>query len=70
MTFFTTAQPMATLATNGYLPISEDTGTGVIVASSAEPYSEAAVRRLLRLKAGPVVRAPDDPSDFLAWLEK
>lgn len=70
MTFlFTTGfSVMGTNAGVNYL--SEDTGSGVIVASTAEPYSEKTIQRLLRAKAGPVVRAPDDPDEFLAWLEK
>jgi len=70
MTFlFTTGFTM--VGTNaGVNYLSEDTGSGVIVASTAEPYSDETIRRLLRAKAGPVVRAPDDPDEFLVWLEK
>jgi hypothetical protein len=70
MTFLTTAQSFAALDSGGYMSISEDTGSGVIVASSAQPYDSAAVRRILRAKSGPVVRAPDKPNEFLAWLER
>jgi hypothetical protein len=69
MTFFTTAQ---TAALGPASSISENTGAGVIVGTNAEgfEYSQAAVRRLLRLKAGPVVRAPDDTDAFMEWLEE
>ena len=71
MTFtFTTAQPFTALSTGGYIDLSRDTGKDVIVGTTAQPYSDAAVQRLLRLKDGPVVRAPDDTDEFLAWLEK
>jgi len=70
MTYFTTAQIGAALGGGvGYLPVLGDTGRGVVVATNAEPYTEAAVQRLLRLKAGPVVQTPEDPEQFLAWLE-
>jgi len=70
MKFFTTEQHY-TLGTNagGGHQSFLDTGQA-IVASTSEPYTEATIERLLRAKAGPVERAPDDPAEFLAWLKR
>lgn len=72
MTFFTTAQGgVAAVWDNAAAcSVREDTVTGYMVASSASPYKVAAVRRILKAKSGPTQRGPDDPTEFVDWLEK
>ena len=71
MTFFVTGHVgLTTLHNGGFFSLLQDTASRRVIASSAEPYNEQAVRRILRAKAGPVIRAPDDPDEFVDWLER
>jgi hypothetical protein len=71
MTLFVTGHvSLATMGNGGFFSVVEDTASRRVVASSAEPYKEQAVRRILKAKAGRGILAPDDPDKFVDWLER
>jgi len=69
MQFVTGQIALATLSDGGHYSIVETTASRVF-ASSADPYNDRAVSRILKAKNGSFERAPDDPDEFVSWLER